>query len=84
MIPPGDRSASSLTRISYGPRKLRKRAPMGRAARKPQLEKFSQSIRLAYSNYTFPKSLRASDGNRNDARAGAPAGYWLLPGRVDL
>lgn len=26
---------------------------MGRAAIKPQLEKFSQSIRLAYSNYTF-------------------------------
>jgi len=57
---------------------------MGRAARKPQLEKFSQSIRLAYSNYTFPKSLRGSDGHKSDTHAGAPAGYWLIPGRVDL
>jgi hypothetical protein len=56
----------------------------GAAARKPQLEKFSQSIRLAYSNYTFPKSLRASDGHKVNTHAGAPAGNWLLPRRVDL
>jgi hypothetical protein len=57
---------------------------MGRGTIKPQLEKFSQSIRLAYSNYTFPQSLGGSDGDKSDTHAGAPSGYWLLLGRVDL
>jgi hypothetical protein len=47
----------------------------GLRGNKPELEKFSQSIRLAYSKYTFPQSLGGSDRDKSDTHAGAPGGY---------